>query len=171
MINSEITNNNVTEFGGSTENMESTYEKKLKIKNSRFGEIDFEEKQIVTFPDGILGFEELKRFGVITIEEYKPFQWLTSLDDPELVFPIISPVFVSSIYSPELNRNDMETLKATNPDELAIFTIVTFGEDIKEATVNLKGPVLINAKKRLGKQMILNSDDYPTRQLLFSSSK
>ncbi|MGG7153311.1 flagellar assembly protein FliW, partial [Clostridium neonatale] len=55
------------------------------IFNSKVhGPIEYEEKDILTFNKGILGFEELRKFILIDLKEYEPFKLFHSLEDDEV---------------------------------------------------------------------------------------
>ena len=58
------------------------------------GEITVEEKDIVVFKQGLPGFERLRKFAVIALEDTRPIQWLVSLEDKEVSLPVIDPWMV-----------------------------------------------------------------------------
>ena len=72
------------------------------VQTRCFGEIDLDENKIITFDQGMLGFEEYKRYAILyDIEKEKPtISWLQSLDEPGLAFPIINPCYVKKEYNP-----------------------------------------------------------------------
>ncbi|RKY85530.1 flagellar assembly protein FliW [candidate division KSB1 bacterium] len=137
------------------------------IKNSQFGDIKFDEDKIVEFSDGILGFEDLKQFVILDIQEFEPFQWLISIEDPEIAFPIVSPIVVMDNYSPNLSKKEIEYFLGEFEDkDLLLYVIVTIKENLKKVTANLKGPIIINQKSRKGIQVIVE-EDYSTVHPLF----
>ena len=46
------------------------------------------------------------------------------------------------------------------PEELLVMVTVTVPKDIKQMSVNLKGPIVINAAQRLATQVIVEGDEY-----------
>ena len=133
------------------------------LKTKNFGEIEIDEKNIIHFPEGILGFEEEKQFVMIKDEdEQNPFQWLQSVQNPELAFVIINPFFVFPDYDIVLSKSVQEKLKIEDEKDVAVYSIVVVPEDIEKMTVNLLGPIVININKKLGKQVILDDDRYTT---------
>ena len=138
------------------------------LKTKNFGEIEIDEKNIIHFPEGILGFEEEKQFVMIKDEdEQNPFQWLQSVQNPELAFVIINPFFVFPDYDIVLSKSVQEKLKIEDEKDVAVYSIVVVPEDIEKMTTNLLGPIVININKKLGKQVILDDDRYTTKHYIF----
>ncbi len=49
-----------------------------------------------------------------------------------------------------------------------VYSIVVVPEDIRKMTANLLGPIIINHKEKLGKQVILDDSRYTTKHFLFN---
>lgn len=136
----------------------------ITIENIQLGQISVDTDKITTFPEGLLGFENLTRYAIVNLAEYEPFQWLLSIDDSEITFPIISPILVTDDYSPEIIRDDSLSLGEFEDEDLLLYAIVTIRPEFKKVTANLKGPIIINQKLRLGQQIILEDDRYSMNQ-------
>ncbi len=132
----------------------------VRLKTRPFGEIEVDERQIVDFPEGIPGFDYVKKFVILDSHDKSPFKWLQSYDEPDLAFVIIRPVDFMFEYELVISSADMEALDAEDPGDLLVFAIVTIPADYKDMTANLQGPVVINPKKNLGRQAISLKDDY-----------
>jgi len=92
--------------------------------------------------------------------EEAPFLWLQMLDDPNLAFLVISPCAVAGDYQPEISDEDTEFLGLHSPQDAIVFNIVTLHAD-GSATVNLKGPIVLNRFTLTGKQLVpRNVTDY-----------
>jgi flagellar assembly factor FliW len=124
----------------------------MKLVTDQFGEVEFEENIIIKFDDGIFGFEELKNFLVIN-EKEGLFYWLTSVEKPEIVFPLF-PV--------ALLNESFETKEDWQP-----FGIVKLDKHPENITVNLKAPVYINHDIKKGYQKIIDTEKYPVDYPLF----
>lgn len=131
------------------------------IKNRQMGSIKVDPSKVITFPEGVLGFEDIREYVIIDFEDHEPFQWLVALDDPEVQFPIISPLLVKEDYSPSLARETVSQIGDFSDEDLLLYAIVTIRPGAIKVTADLKGPIIINQKTRLGKQIILDSDEYP----------
>lgn len=132
----------------------------VRVKTRPFGEIEVDEKQIVEFPEGILGFDYVKKFVIIDSHDNSPFKWLQAYSEPELAFVIIRPVDFLHEYELVISPGDVETVEAESEEGLLVFAIVTIPVNPKEMTANLQGPIIINPLKRIGKQAVSLSDKY-----------
>ncbi|NOX18799.1 MAG: flagellar assembly protein FliW [Chlorobi bacterium] len=124
----------------------------MKLKTLQFGEIEFSDDLIIEFKDGILGFEDLKKYVMIT-EEEGIFYWLTAVDEPEIVFPLFP----------------ISSLKEEYPqkDGYEVFGIVRLAKEPSDITINLKAPIYINQSEKTGYQKILDTEKYPVDYNLF----
>ncbi len=143
-----------------------------KIRTKPFGEIEIEDKQIIAFPDGILGFEYVKKFAILDdTHSGSPFRWMQALEEPDLAFVIILISDFMADYELNISQSDYEVIEAKPQDEILVFSIVTVPEDYKKMTANLMGPVIINPAKKIGKQAISLSDKYGVRHRIIENMK
>ena len=134
------------------------------VKTRPFGEIEVDERQIIDFPEGILGFDYIKKFVLLDSEdENSPLKWLQAFDEPTLAFVIIRPDDFMNEYELAVSQNDIEAVKVTGPENLIVFAIVTIPQDPAHMTANLQGPLIINPQKRIGRQAIMLTDKYSVR--------
>ena len=137
----------------------------MKIETSRFGSLDLLEDKIIHVPSGLFGFPESKRFTLLEHKKGSPFCWLQSVDNGSLAFVLIDPLLVKPDYEIQISPQDMKELQlADAPDGIQTLVIVNVspGEKV-ELTANLLGPIVINVKKKLGKQIILSDNQYSLR--------
>jgi flagellar assembly factor FliW len=140
------------------------------IQSKHFGRLEFAEERIITFPRGLIAFEQMKRYIIIeNSEKENPFWWLQSVDNPDLVFVIISPFIFKPDYGFDLPPEEVEELGLESPQDAVVFSIVVVPKEIKKTTANLLAPLVINAKAKKGKQLILQDKDknYTTKHLIF----
>ena len=143
----------------------------IQINTKPYGEIEVSEKQIIDFPDGILGFEFINRFVILDSIDNSPFKWLQAFTEPDLAFVIIMPDDFLNSYNLVISEIDLQPMGTDNIDELLIFAIVTIPTDPKEMTANLQGPILINPKNSIGRQAISLSDKYQSKQKIIDEMK
>lgn len=128
-------------------------EQEAKILNTLyFGELEVPDENIINFKDGLLGFENLNKYVLVTDEDSDPIKWLLSVDEPSIGFPIIDPWYIYQNYNPG---------KSIDSDKDAVFCVVTLGNEDRNMTANLKAPVIIDIIAKEGKQIILPSEKYP----------
>ena len=116
---------------------------------------------LIQMPLGLLGFEQFKSFALVTNPEEEPFLWLQVVEEPKLAFLVMSPFVVIPNYQPEISEEDAGSLGLQNQEEPLIFNIVTM-RGAQQATVNLKGPIVLNRRTLVAKQIIpLNAPNLP----------
>jgi len=137
------------------------------IKTTHFGEIEIDEEDILDFKEGILGFEDIHKFGVINSEDQEsPFSWIQSIEKPELAFALVNPFAVKKDYDFELKDENASSLGVEDPSQVAVFAILVIPEDIKKISMNLKAPIIVNTNNKKAAQIILDSDKYTVRHLI-----
>ena len=124
----------------------------INFSTSRFGVLEAEEEKIINFPDGLVGFSDLKRFILIDHKD-TPLKWLQSVDDPDIAFIVASPDIIAAEYSIDLDRTVKKYLQLENENDLVVLVIMRVsGEDV---IANFQGPLIINANNMKGVQIIL----------------
>lgn len=138
----------------------------MKLQTTRFGEIEIDDNQILTFVKPILGFEHCKHFILLPGPENSPLWWLQSVEDGGLAFLLLEPLQIIPDYQVPFTPQDLQELEALTPQEISIYTLLVVPQDPSKIRTNLKAPIVINAQKRLAKQMVLDKTDYPIQWFL-----
>jgi flagellar assembly factor FliW len=117
-------------------------------------------------PAGLLGFEHMKDYLLIAKPVEAPFRRLQVKNNPALAFVVIEPAYFMPGYQPDIPQADVDFLGLISPEDAAVYVIVTvFGP--RRATVNLKGPIVINRNTGLGKQVVIaNAAQYSVQHPL-----
>ncbi len=139
------------------------------IKTKAYGEIQVEENTEIFFKREILGFEGLKYYYLIEMGDLPNFYWLQSKEEPELAFIVVNPRLFKPDYVLNIDASDLQLLDLEDGEEIVDFVIVNIPEDVTKMTMNLLGPIVINANKRIGIQAISLSNDYGTKVPVFSN--
>jgi flagellar assembly factor FliW len=114
----------------------------------------------VQMPLGLLGFEQCKKFTLRARAGEEPFLWLQTVGAPKLAFLVMSPFIAVPEYGPTISEDDVLFLGLEGPEEALIISIVTLRPP-RQATVNLKGPIVLNRRTLKAKQVIpLNAADF-----------
>ncbi|WP_313990650.1 flagellar assembly protein FliW [uncultured Selenomonas sp.] len=143
-----------------------------KIMTSRFGEIEAAEDAVIHFAAGIPAFEEEHEFLIIPYEEDSPYVFLQSVRTPELAFLMTMPLAFFPDYEFTIDDEVEQELGFTSPEEVLIYAVLTLsGTEIRDLTANLIAPIVINAKTRKGKQIVLDRSSYTTKHRLFPAEK
>jgi flagellar assembly factor FliW len=135
----------------------------MRIQSTRFGDIECPDHKILKIPSGIIGFPASTRYLVLDHDRDVPFKWLQSLDQEELAFVIVDPVWFKPDYQVTIALDEIMELGRVEERDLILFVMLTIpSDDPGRMTANLRGPVVVNAGTRMAKQLILR-DEFPTR--------
>jgi flagellar assembly factor FliW len=148
---------------------------KMMIETTRFGALPIDENQVITFPKGLPGFEDCRRFTLVPHpvtdgDQPSPFEWLQSVEDGALAFLAMDPRLVFPHYEPALPPAELEDVALAGRaarGEAQLYALLTVPKgDPCAVTANLMAPVVINAQARLAKQIVIASDEYGLRHRL-----
>jgi flagellar assembly factor FliW len=142
----------------------------MKIRTKPYGEIEVDEKQKLIFPEGIIGFEGISEYFLIDSKE-GPFYWLQSAQHAELAFLLINPRLFLDDYKLQVHSADIQLLQLEVEDDLLDFAIVTVPEDPDKISANLMGPLIVNRRTRVGKQVISENDAYGVKHFILEEMK
>lgn len=137
----------------------------MQITTKVFGAITIDDEKIIHFPNGIIGFPDLTDFALIHDEEKgtDTIHWLQSIQEPAFAMPVMDPLIVCPDYNPEVDDELLNCVGEIVPEELLVMVTVTVPKDITKMTVNLKGPLVINAAQRKATQVIVEGDEYKVK--------
>jgi len=143
----------------------------VKIKTTRFGDLEVNPNDIVTFNEGLLGFENLKKYFVVDPGDSTLILWLQSTEDDKVAFPIIEPKifkpdYIAKLLPADLNGLDLESLQAAK-----LYSILTIPANVTEMSANLKAPVVINSAKKVGKQIVLQDSKLSVKHEMYKQLK
>lgn len=143
----------------------------MKINTTRFGELEVEKKDIITFKEGLLGFEHLKRFFIVDPGDQTLILWFQSIDDEKTAFPIIEPKIFQPDYSVKLLPAELQSLNLETVTEASVYTILTIPKAVTEMSANLKAPIIINNKTKEARQIVLQDSKLEVRYPMYAELK
>jgi flagellar assembly factor FliW len=110
----------------------------------------------VEFAAGLFGFPECRRFR-LSRTTHNGFYWLESAENPALGFVLADPFVFFENYAVDVGEGEAAALAAAHATELAVLVTATLPREPGGAcTVNLQGPLLINATNGRARQIVLN---------------
>ena len=134
-----------------------------RVKSDQLGEIEVADGAVVSFPEGIPGFEGCHDFVLVEDEAIAPLHWLQCLDDGALAFVVVDPALIYPNYNIQLGPADNAALRLGDTQPALVRVILTVNEDPEKTTANLQGPLLINVEEHLGCQVLLTRSPYEPR--------
>ena len=134
----------------------------MKVATKAYGPVEVNERQRITFPQGLFGFESFKEYVLLDAEQ-QPYYWLQSLDVEQVAFVLINPFIFRHDYEMNIDNEELLPIGISDPEKAIIFSIVTIPSDGSPMTANLQGPLVINRDSRLGIQAILTDSRWKTK--------
>lgn len=133
--------------------------------NTKFlGEVEIKESEILTFEQGLPGFLDNKKFILLALDVDLPLAVLQSTEDVAISFVIAYPFAFKKDYAFDLSEEDKSQLQIENEEDAVAYSIITLKETFQESTLNLLAPIVINNRKKLGKQIVLqDNEQHPLR--------
>lgn len=142
--------------------------KNMKIKTTRFGEIEVVKESCFVMKSPILGYDDEKEFVLIEHRQNSNFKWLQSVKTPDLAFVVTMAGFFGIDYTFELPDSAQEDLKITSADDvLALNIVVIPHENPRASTINLLAPLVFNINTRIGAQVVLSGSNFKVDYPLF----
>jgi flagellar assembly factor FliW len=136
----------------------------MNIESQRFGTIEINDDELLSFPAGVIGFPTEQKFALVHHHGSGHIAWLQSASTPGLAFPVVSAHAFGDRYP------DVPVLGAAveaglqGPDDALAVMVVLCALANQPATVNLLAPIVVNAATRTGAQVILEGSRFSTRE-------
>lgn len=138
-------------------------EKTIAVTLPRFGDCTYTEAEVVQFPWGLPGFATLRRFLVISVNEEQGYIWLQSLDDTSVALPLCDPWSLFDDYEAPLPLYAKQSLEIERADSFCVMCVMVARPGADPTTVNLLAPIVINLQTRVGRQVMLENQQYSVR--------
>ncbi len=128
-----------------------------------------DDDKIINFTSGLPGFEGLKKYTILSIDDFEPFEIMYCADsDFELKFVLLRPQLILDDFSVSLKVSDKEELCIDENDEILEYLVITVdNDDITKSTANMLGPIVVNATKMIGKQLLLDENKFNSQFPIF----
>ncbi len=143
----------------------------MKINTTRFGELEVEKKDIISFKEGLLGFESLKKFFVVDPGDQTLILWLQSIEDESVAFPIIEPKIFNPEYIVKLLPAELTSLDLENLNTASVYTVLTIPQNVTDMSANLKAPIVINNASKMARQIVLQDSKLEVRYPMYINLK
>ena len=123
---------------------------RIRIKGKRY---TYKEDDVISFGEGLIGLPQIRRAVVLSMNEFKPFQWLVSVDNENYRFIVVNPNEIFESYQPAL-------LGEFAGAKMQTLAIVKISSDWRKTTINLKAPIFINEETMRAEQRVLTDGNY-----------
>jgi len=131
------------------------------LNTSRFGPTEIHDDRVITFPEGLLGFNQCRRYAILRPDQQSVFYWLKSVEAPELAFVVTDPAMFVDDYRVPLRPEQQQTLGIESMHDAQVLVVVN--KRGREVTANFQGPLIIQIDRRIGEQVIVADKRWHTR--------
>ena len=139
----------------------------MEINAKYFGQVSYDKNEAIHIINGLIGFEAYTEYLPIPFhEDSDSLISLQSLDDETLSFILMNPFGILADYSPSLSDEELKELDADASEDLSYYVVCVMRDSVAESTVNLKAPLVVNARTRQARQIILDQSEYTFRHVL-----
>lgn len=135
----------------------------ISFNTSRFGRLEVTIDKVIHFPNGLIGFPDVKRLILMDYNDTS-IKWLQAVDDPDVAFIVMPPFEFFPDYSLKIEKSIRKLLAIDNEEDLVTLAIMRV--DGGKVTVNLQGPLVINSINKKGIQIVNEDSRFSCRMLL-----
>lgn len=138
----------------------------MRILTKLFGEVELDENKLIHFENGIIGFPYLTDFALVHDEQKGDaagIKWLQSVQEPGFAMPVTDPLAIVPDYNPVVEDEHLKAAGNLNSEDMLVLVTITVPRDIKQMSINLKAPIVINAAERRACQVIVEEDAYKVK--------
>jgi flagellar assembly factor FliW len=140
----------------------------ISFDTTRFGRLEISKDKIIHFPNGMIGFPDVKRYILM---DYKDtlLKWLQAVDAPHVAFIVVQPSDFFPDYSYQIESSIKDFLEVEKEEDIIILTILRVEGD--SVTANLQGPLVINSMNKRGIQTVNEDAHFSCKTPLTSLSE
>ncbi len=128
----------------------------MRIESTRFGRLEVEPDDVIQFSSGIFGLETCQDWVLLADAQNEALGWLQSTTRPDVAVAVVSPRRFVPNYQVRICRSELASLSLEDQREAKVLVIV--GKNDRSITLNLKAPLIINLKRQMGRQVVVNNE-------------
>lgn len=142
----------------------------MEVDTKARGVITVDEKQRLSFPEGLFGFEDFTDY-VLFESEYEPFLWLQSTEKKALAFLVVDPFLICDDYELDVDDRVLSRIDVSSPSDVFVLAILTVPAEGNPVTMNLQGPVIVNKRNNKCLQVVIADPKWGTKHDLLAEMK
>lgn len=133
-----------------------SYEAIMFIQSTRFGRLQVDHSDLLLMPQGLIGYETCRHWILLSSDQSPFVAWLQSVGLANVAVPVVSPRKFAPDYRVHVIKRQIELLQLRADDQLYVLTVVS--KNGLTLTTNLKSPILLNASRQIGVQVVSVED-------------
>jgi flagellar assembly factor FliW len=135
------------------------------LASAKLGPVAYQPEDVIRFPRGLPGFEELREFLLVSRRECAPFVFLAALEDAEVALPLL-PLALLAPGAVAAAEQAAGALGDGLDGRRACYAVVSIGPEARTVLANLRAPVVLALDARRGAQVILGDESLPVAHQL-----
>jgi flagellar assembly factor FliW len=128
----------------------------MEISTSRFGSIEITPQDVISFPAGLPGLDDCKAWVLLADADNDALGWLQSTTHADVALAVVSPRRFVPDYQLRVTRTELGSPLCDLLDEVRVLAII--GKNDHGITLNLKAPLVVHLRQRIGRQVIASGD-------------
>lgn len=128
------------------------------------------QRGLIHFAEGLIGFPECRNFQLLDNDKLRPFRILYCTDVRHVGFVVIDPRCVISGYNKRIPASEWRAIGLRVPEDRLAFVVAVLGRNVKDSTANFSAPLIVNRRKMIGKQIVLDDSTFSVCAPLFGAS-
>jgi flagellar assembly factor FliW len=129
-------------------------------------ELQYDEKDIITFSEGLIGLPHLRRMVIVRQTAIEPLLWLASIDEEGVALVVADTRGIFPAYSPAVPGDSSFHAQLEKGDNPLTFAIMLIVPEWQKSTANLRAPIFVSMKTMTGAQVILADNAYSVGEKL-----
>jgi flagellar assembly factor FliW len=121
-----------------------------------FGDIQVDPETVITFPSGVPGLPDCKRYKLLHEDKPNPqVMWLQSLDDAAVCFSVVEAERLGLNYQVTLSDEECAEIDLQSSDEAQLLLVLARHDEREPNIVaNTQAPFVLNVRSRKALQKI-----------------
>ena len=128
----------------------------MEIATTRFGSLKLEAGDVLNFPEGLPGLDELQDWVLLADTKDSELAWMQSTTRADVALAVVSPRRFVPQYRVRVTRRELAPLSIEQRGDAQVLVIVGRGES--GLYLNLKAPLVINPRIQVGRQVVTRGD-------------
>ena len=128
----------------------------MRINTTRFGRIDVDAADVLTFPSGLPGLEDCREWALLADATNDALGWLQSTTRGDIALAVVSPRRFVPAYQVRIPRSELAPLAIADIRQAQVVLVVS--QNGTSLTLNLKAPIVINLEARTGRQVVASGE-------------
>ena len=128
----------------------------MRINTTRFGRIDVDAADVLTFPSGLPGLEVCREWALLADATNDALGWLQSTTRGDVALAVVSPRRFVPDYQVRIPRSELAPLAIADLRQAQVVLVVS--QNGTSLTLNLKAPIVINLEARTGRQVVASGE-------------